>query len=88
MEMENNFTKSIEPIILLGRPFMATTKIVIDVHNGKLSMTMLGETVQFDVFRAMPLQVNENIDECSYVDDIDECIEDFFHVQVENKSES
>ncbi|CAL2256490.1 unnamed protein product [Prunus armeniaca] len=30
--------------ILLGRPFMATAKTIIDVQNGLLTMTMLGET--------------------------------------------
>ncbi|KAL5818743.1 hypothetical protein ACOSQ4_022585 [Xanthoceras sorbifolium] len=33
--------------ILLGRPFMATAKTIINVLNGKLSMTVLGETVKF-----------------------------------------
>lgn len=36
MDMENHLTKHSEPMILLGRPFMVTTKIVINVHNGKL----------------------------------------------------
>ncbi|CAL8988153.1 unnamed protein product [Prunus brigantina] len=30
--------------ILLGRPFMATAKTIIDVQNGLLTMTVLGET--------------------------------------------
>ena len=34
-----------EHMILLGRPFMATTKMVINVHSGKLTMTVLSETV-------------------------------------------
>ena len=34
-----------EHMILLGRPFMATTKMVIDVHSGKLTMIVSGETV-------------------------------------------
>ena len=29
-------------MILLGRPFMETTKMVIDVQSGKLTMTVLG----------------------------------------------
>ena len=41
MDMENNF-RSVEPVILLGRPFVATTKTIIDVHKGELSMTVLG----------------------------------------------
>ena len=37
--------KNKEHMILLGRPFMATTKMVINVHSGKLTMTVLSETV-------------------------------------------
>ena len=48
MDMENSF-RSVESVFLLGKPFMATTKTIIDMHNGKLSMTVLGETVQFAV---------------------------------------
>ncbi|KAL5756393.1 hypothetical protein ACOSQ2_021139 [Xanthoceras sorbifolium] len=33
--------------ILLGRPFMMTVKMIIDVQNEKLFMTVLGETVEF-----------------------------------------
>ena len=54
MDMENNF-RSVEPVILLGRPFMATTKTIIDVHKGELSMNVLGETVQFSVSNALLL---------------------------------
>ncbi|CAL9004973.1 unnamed protein product [Prunus brigantina] len=39
--------------ILLGRPFMATAKTIIDVQNGLLTMTVLGETVQFKVFESL-----------------------------------
>ncbi|KAL5787484.1 hypothetical protein ACOSP7_004433 [Xanthoceras sorbifolium] len=33
--------------ILLKRPFMATTQMIIGVQNGKLSMIVLGEAVEF-----------------------------------------
>ncbi|CAA0839620.1 Uncharacterized mitochondrial protein AtMg00860, partial [Striga hermonthica] len=35
--------------ILLGRPFMATTKNLIDARNGTLNMTVLGESVFISV---------------------------------------
>ena len=38
--------------ILLGRPFMKTARTIIDVHEGKLSMTVLDETVEFKVFKS------------------------------------
>ncbi|CAL8988148.1 unnamed protein product [Prunus brigantina] len=37
----------------LGEPFMATAKTIIDVQNGLLTMTVLGETVQFKVFESL-----------------------------------
>ena len=48
--------------ILLGRPFMATAKTFIDVQNGKLTMTVLDETVEFKVFES--LKFPEAADDC------------------------
>ncbi|KAL5799317.1 hypothetical protein ACOSQ4_032201 [Xanthoceras sorbifolium] len=45
--MEDEKATEKDLIILLGRPFKATLKIIIDVQNGKLSMTVLGETMKF-----------------------------------------
>ncbi|KAL5845193.1 hypothetical protein ACOSQ4_011151 [Xanthoceras sorbifolium] len=46
--------------ILLGRPFMATARTIIDVQNGKLSMTVLDETVEFKVFDSLPYPVGSH----------------------------
>ena len=46
LEMKRAPFRNKEHMILLGRPFMATSKIVIDVHIGKLTMIVSGETVQ------------------------------------------
>lgn len=51
MEMTNDINNFAESGILLGRPFMATTRTVIDVSSGKLSMTVLGEKINFEVFK-------------------------------------
>ncbi|XP_048229510.1 uncharacterized protein LOC125369999 [Ricinus communis] len=51
LDMENTPTRDKEQTILLGRPFMATTRIVIDMHDGKLTLTVLGEIVEFKSFR-------------------------------------
>ena len=45
LEMKEAPLKHKEHMILLGRPFMAITKMVIDVQNGKLTMIVLDETV-------------------------------------------
>ncbi|CAL9012109.1 unnamed protein product [Prunus brigantina] len=53
LDMEEAPIHDRELPILLGRPFMATTKTIIDVQNGLLTMTVLGETVQFKVFESL-----------------------------------
>ncbi|XP_027182096.1 uncharacterized protein LOC113780496 [Coffea eugenioides] len=40
-------------VILLGRPFMSTTRTKIDVHEGTLSVEFDGEKVTFNIFDAM-----------------------------------
>ncbi|GKC40911.1 DNA-directed DNA polymerase [Tanacetum coccineum] len=39
--------------IILGRPFLATTRVVIDVHEGKLSLRVRGETITFNIGKSM-----------------------------------
>ncbi|CAN6704230.1 unnamed protein product [Malus baccata var. baccata] len=53
LDMEEAPIHDRELPILHGRPFMATAKTIIDVQNGLLTMTVLGETVQFKVFEAL-----------------------------------
>ncbi|XP_073120391.1 uncharacterized protein [Henckelia pumila] len=47
LDMKNNDLKS---PILLGRPFLKTSKSVIDVNNGTLTMDFDGEIVKFHIF--------------------------------------
>ncbi|XP_073131455.1 uncharacterized protein [Henckelia pumila] len=47
LDMKNNDLKS---PILLGRPFLKTSKSVIDVNNGTLTMKFDGEIVKFNIF--------------------------------------
>ncbi|GER43851.1 retrotransposon gag protein [Striga asiatica] len=54
--------------ILLGRPFMATTNTLIDVKNGTLNMTVLGETVSISVREAMSSSSVNFVEECSFID--------------------
>ena len=46
LEMKGAPLRNKEYMILLCRPFMATTKIMIDVQNRKLTMTVSGETIE------------------------------------------
>ncbi|CAL2256834.1 unnamed protein product [Prunus armeniaca] len=62
--MENAPLHDRELPILLGRPFMAMVKKIIDVENGKLTMRVLGETVKFKVFDSMSYPPN-SLDCCT-----------------------
>ena len=50
---------------------MATTRTIIDVHNDRLSMTVLGENVQLDVFNVMSLP-SYAYDDCLIIDETKE----------------
>nr|GEW53265.1 hypothetical protein [Tanacetum cinerariifolium] len=39
--------------IILGRPFLATTRAVIDIHEGKLSLRVESETVTFNIGKSL-----------------------------------
>lgn len=87
MDMESSY-KSVEPTILLGRLFMATSKTIIDVHDGKLSMTVLGETVRFEVSNSLLLPVKTYMNECTHVDEIDAIVDEFSVKQFSNRIEA
>ena len=57
-----------EHMVLLGRPFMVTTKTMIDVQSGKLTMTILDETVQLQACDSMPYSFSTSHNQCSFVD--------------------
>ncbi|GJY45765.1 DNA-directed DNA polymerase [Tanacetum coccineum] len=40
-------------LIILGRPFLAMARVVIDVHKGKLSLRVRSETVTFNIGKSM-----------------------------------
>ncbi|XP_014496981.1 uncharacterized protein LOC106758572 [Vigna radiata var. radiata] len=49
MEMEED----VNVPLILGRPFMKTARVLINVENGKLKVRVQDEDVNFDVFQAM-----------------------------------
>ena len=70
MEMEEDS----QVPILLGRPFLATAGVIIDVKNGRLAFNVGKETVEFDLAKLMK---NPSIkDSCFMVDVIDRCVEE------------
>ncbi|XP_061343256.1 uncharacterized protein LOC133289357 [Gastrolobium bilobum] len=48
-----NMEEDAETPLLLGRPFLATARAMIDVEQGKLMLRMNEETVPIDVFESM-----------------------------------
>ncbi|CAM8962803.1 unnamed protein product [Rhodiola kirilowii] len=60
LKMENGGPTDHAPI-LLGRPFIKTSKMKIDCGSGMLSMEVEGEVFSFDIFRAMkhPMEFEE-----------------------------
>ncbi|GKC92174.1 reverse transcriptase domain-containing protein [Tanacetum coccineum] len=46
-------------LIILGRPFLATARAVIDVHKGKLSLRVGNETVTFNIGKSMKSKYRE-----------------------------
>ncbi|CAM8959746.1 unnamed protein product [Rhodiola kirilowii] len=52
LKIENGGPTDHAPI-LLGRPFLKTSKMKIDCGSGMLSMEVEGEVFSFDIFRAM-----------------------------------
>jgi len=60
--------------LLLGRPFLATGRALIDVEMGELMLRFQDEQVVFNIFEAMKHR-NEN-PQCYRIDVVDEVVED------------
>ena len=56
--------------LILGRPFMKTTKVIIDVDDGKLKVRVQDDEVNFNVFEAM--QHPKDKQQCFKMDVMDE----------------
>ncbi|XP_030949702.1 uncharacterized protein LOC115973574 [Quercus lobata] len=57
LDMENGYQTT---PILLGRPFLKTSKTKIDVHSGTLTMEVDGEIVKFNIYDAMKYPNDDN----------------------------
>ncbi|GKA76652.1 DNA-directed DNA polymerase [Tanacetum coccineum] len=59
--------------IILGRPFLATTRAMIDVFNKKITLRVGDDEVVFDVDQSIKRPATED-DECYGIDDLDDTI--------------
>ncbi|KAL5827616.1 hypothetical protein ACOSQ3_019455 [Xanthoceras sorbifolium] len=62
LEMEED----VEIPLILGRPFLATSRVLIDVHEGKLTLRVGDEEAIFNVFKARKIHASANT--CFMVD--------------------
>jgi len=72
--------KDREVLLILGRPFLATGKTLIDVQQGKLTLRVQDEEVSFNVFKAMKHPSNN--DECYYIDIVDKVTIETFEKEI------
>ncbi|KAJ9565323.1 hypothetical protein OSB04_001289 [Centaurea solstitialis] len=71
---EHNTSKS--PLILLGRPFLKTSRTKIDVHEGTLNMEFDGEVVKFNIYDA--IRYPSDVSFVSFVDVLDPLTHDLY----------
>ncbi|XP_062103849.1 uncharacterized protein LOC133814964 [Humulus lupulus] len=67
--------------IILGRPFLATGRTLIDVQNGELTMRVNDQQVTFSVFKAMKFP--DEVEECSKIDVTDTLVAERLNKSVE-----
>ncbi|XP_062085183.1 uncharacterized protein LOC133791269 [Humulus lupulus] len=60
--------------IILGRPFLATGRALIDVQSGQLTLRVNNEKVKFNIYQA--LKQHDNTSTCHRVDSIEVVVEE------------
>ncbi|XP_076948303.1 uncharacterized protein LOC143620500 [Bidens hawaiensis] len=58
--------------LILGRPFLATARALIDVYTDRLTLRVRDEDVTFDIWRSM--RHPHDHDDVLYIDTIDSCV--------------
>ncbi|KAK5786136.1 hypothetical protein PVK06_040765 [Gossypium arboreum] len=67
--------EDVEVPLILGRPFLATARAVIDVGEGKLVLRVGDEEIIFKIYDAMRFS-KEQDDSCYFIDSIDHTTQD------------
>ncbi|GJX18127.1 DNA-directed DNA polymerase [Tanacetum coccineum] len=70
--------------IILGRPFLATSRAMIDVFNKKITLRVGDDEVVFDVDQSIKRPTTED-DECYGIDDLDDTINEEAQELLENE---
>ncbi|XP_037497832.1 uncharacterized protein LOC105631608 [Jatropha curcas] len=75
-----------EGSLILGRPFLATARALIDVNDGKLTLRVGQEEVVFDVLKSCKLPMDYDV--CFRIDVIDKCVENALHSVDDNENKT
>ena len=81
LEMEDDK----EVPIILGRPFLATDKALIDVNNSELTLRVGDKEVKFNLTKTVRF-VDDDNGTCTRVDSLIPSISDVFHDMVKQDS--
>ena len=81
-----NYEADLEVPIILGRPFLATGRTLIDVQKGELTMRVQDEQVTFNVFQSMKFP--SDVEECSAISLVDSLESKQFEKCCENHLQS
>ncbi|KAK1439692.1 hypothetical protein QVD17_05512 [Tagetes erecta] len=71
--------------LILGRPFLATARALIDVCTGRLTLRVDDEEVTFDVGRSMQHPQSQD-DSLYFIDTIDTCVSNQLHDTFDEKA--
>ncbi len=63
--------------IILGRPFLTTVGAIIDVKNGRLTLNVGDEEMEFNLFRVVKHKLE--LDECLRVNITNKLVKEEFH---------
>ncbi|XP_061357725.1 uncharacterized protein LOC133302023 [Gastrolobium bilobum] len=81
-----NMEEDTEILLLLGRPFLATAKAMIDVEQGKLMLRVNEETITIDVFESMKHPTDGG--DCFMIDIIQEATDDAMKKTIRNPNKA
>ncbi|KAK5811988.1 hypothetical protein PVK06_027382 [Gossypium arboreum] len=79
-----DMNEAVEVPLILGRPFLAIARAVIDVGDGKLVLRVGDEEIIFKIYDAMRFS-REQDDSCYFIDSIDHITQDSFQEIVQKE---
>ncbi|XP_057719570.1 uncharacterized protein LOC130933996 [Arachis stenosperma] len=72
--------------IILGRPFLATARAIIDVQKGELVLRLHEEKMTFNVFKAMRYP-HDSLGECMRLDSVEALVQETLEEELEASTE-